>query len=271
MKKNHLKIIFLGLALVFMQKSMAQKDFQAIAYYSSSTSIDPTRFGDGNMDPERQKRIVERMKNMLDKSYTLMFNQTESMYRQVENESSEGNRWRGMMNSFNNGPKYKNTKENLLVQDQEFFGKQFLIKDELPKLEWKMTNESKKIGDYICLKATAKRMMPNIGFESFRRNSEGEEPKEMKEVEVEAWYTLQLPVNMGPGDYWGLPGLILEITEENKTLYCNKIVMNPPEGIDLEKPSKGKEITREEFDALKIKKTEEMRAQFRERRGDRRF
>ncbi len=45
--------------------------------------------------------------------------------------------------------------ERQLLQEQEFFGKQFLVKDELKTLEWKMGTETKQIGQYTCFKATA--------------------------------------------------------------------------------------------------------------------
>ena len=32
-----------------------------------------------------------------------------------------------------------------------------------------------------------------------------------KTIEVTAWYTPEIPINQGPADYWGLPGLILEV------------------------------------------------------------
>ena len=33
---------------------------------------------------------------------------------------------------------------------------------------------------------------------------------EIKLTQIEAWYTLQIPLKQGPAEYWGLPGLILE-------------------------------------------------------------
>ena len=48
-------------------------------------------------------------------------------------------------------------------------------------------------------------------------------------TDVEAWYTPQIPVGHGPAEYWGLPGLILEVSAGNTTMLCSKIVMNPAE------------------------------------------
>ena len=50
---------------------------------------------------------------------------------------------------------------------------------------------------------------------------------EVKMTTIEAWYTLQIPVSSGPAEYWGLPGLILEVNSGNTTILCSKIILNP--------------------------------------------
>ena len=89
--------------------------------------------------------------------------------------------------------------------------------------------------------------------------------KEEKRIldEVVVWYTPQIPVNQGPGDYWGLPGLILEVNEGRTTILCSKIIMNPEEKDGIKAPSKGKVVSKEAYQAIVKKKTEEMRENFR--------
>ncbi len=53
------------------------------------------------------------------------------------------------------------------------------------------------------------------------------------EVTVTAWYTLDIPISQGPGEYWGLPGLILEVSEGRTAILCSKITLNPKEKIPL--------------------------------------
>jgi GLPGLI family protein len=50
-----------------------------------------------------------------------------------------------------------------------------------------------------------------------------------KDVTITAWYTPEIPVNQGPENYWGLPGLILEINDGKTVILCSKIVLNPKE------------------------------------------
>jgi GLPGLI family protein len=74
-------------------------------------------------------------------------------------------------------------------------------------------------------------------------------------------------VGHGPGEYSGLPGLILELSAYRTTMLCSKIVMNPKEADKIEAPTKGKEVSRDEYDKIVKEKTEEMRENFRNRRG----
>ena len=86
-------------------------------------------------------------------------------------------------------------------------------------------------------------------------------------TEVEAWYTPQIPVGHGPSEFWGLPGLILEVSAGNTTLLCSKIVMNPKEKIKIEAPDKGKEITKTAYKETITEKMQEMRNNRGRRRG----
>ena len=261
-----------SLALFVSVYAFAQKDFQGKAYYYSKTSVDMSNFGRPGMSEDQKKQMAERMKSMFEKTFVLTFNQSESIYKEEEKLDAPGDnsgRFGMMMSSFSGGPQYKSVKSLLLLQEQEFFGKQFLIKDSLPKLNWKMEGETKQIGQYTCFKATATKTVDAVDITSFRRPSDTEEKEAetTKEIQIVAWYTMQIPVSQGPGDYWGLPGLILEVSADKTVILCSKIVMNPEEKDVIKIPSKGKVVTKVEYDDIVKKKTEEMRENFRSRGG----
>ena len=274
----------------------AQNDFQGEAVYMSKTTVDLDNFGGRELSPERKKMIMERMKSMLEKTFILTFNKTESMYKEdeaLESPAQGGMRMMGGMGS--SGPVYKNVKTNEYLQDQEFFGKQFLINDSLPKYEWKMTGETKQIGQYMCFKATTVKKVDAADWTNMRRRDRDEDKKKddekenaevqkdstkkeefkdpfdeieiPEEIEITAWYTMQIPVSAGPGEYWGLPGLILEVNSGRTTILCSKITLNPENKKEIKKPTKGKEVGREEYQEIVKKKMEEMRAMFRARRA----
>ena len=89
--------------------------------------------------------------------------------------------------------------------------------------------------------------------------SDSTEVKEVKMTQIEAWYAPQIPVRHGPLDYWGLPGLILEVSADNTTMLCSKIVLNPDEIIEFEAPSKGKEVSKNEYQNIITDKMKEFR------------
>lgn len=290
--KSFYNLMVLSLLLLFslsLQTINAQ-DFQGRAVYQTKTTMDMGNWGGREMSEQQKKQIMERMKNFLEKTYVLTFNKTESIYKEderLEAPSAGGGRGfgGGFASSFTGGPQYKNVKDQRLLQEQEFFGKQFLVKDELKKLDWKMTGETKQIGQYMCLKATAIKEVDEFDWRSMRRRDDKAEKKTdttvtkevteeieiPKTIEVTAWYTPQIPVSHGPADYWGLPGLILEVSADRTVILCTKIVLNPSEKEDIKVPSKGKEISQKEYNQTIKEKMAEMREMWSGRNRSRGF
>ncbi|MBE9490400.1 MAG: GLPGLI family protein [Bacteroidetes bacterium] len=276
MKTKSIKLIVSVLTIFISATTFAQQDFQGKAIYQSKTTLDMSNFGGREMSEDMKKQIAERMKSAFEKTYVLTFNKTESIYKEEEKLEApgQGGGFRMMMGSFTGGKQYKNVKEHQLLQEQEFFGKLFLIKDSLPKLEWKMESETKQIGKYLCFKATAVKKPDEMDFNSMRRRNRDndtdktqdstatkdimDEVEVPKEIVVTAWYTPQIPINQGPGEYWGLPGLILEVNADRTTVLCSKIIMNPSEKDEIKAPTKGKEVTKQEYNEIMKKKMEEM-------------
>lgn len=78
----------------------------------------------------------------------------------------------------------------------QIFEKKYIIKDSL-LTNWEITNETKKINNYTCYKATAKYKIIN--------------PKGVFYHPVIAWFCPEIPLQHGPRGFGGLPGLILEL------------------------------------------------------------
>ena len=77
-----------------------------------------------------------------------------------------------------------------------------------------------------------------------------------------AWYTPQIPVSHGPGEFWGLPGLILEVSADQTSILCSKIIINPKEKIEIEAPDRGRVISRKDYNATVKLKMKEMREMY---------
>ena len=288
------------IASIFMISGLLNaQNFQGMAVYESKTSTsDMTSNFRGNREitPEMQKQIEERMKAMFEKTFVLTFDKNASTY--VEEEKIEAAGQQGgfrMMSSMmgGGGTHYKNVKEKIFSVDKEFAGKEFLVQDSLPKLDWKLSGETKKIGNYMCFKATAVRPVSQSDFRNFRRKKEDEKKEEVKqeetkteekkqdrntnfmdqwevpkEIVVTAWYTPDIPINQGPENYWGLPGLILEVSDGKTVILCSKIVINPKEKKEIKAPKKGKLVTQSEYDKIVAEKMEEWREMGRQGGGN---
>jgi len=276
-KRSIIFTLLICSAFVFAQ------DFQGKAYYFSKTSPDMDSWGGQQMSEAQKKQIAERMRSMFEKTYILTFDKEASIFKEEEALEAPGQKGFGMWgSSFSAGPQYKNVKTQQFIQDQEFFGRQFLITDSLQKLEWKLGSETKQIGQYLCMKATAVKTVDEFDWRSMRKKDRKKENKTTqkddakssavsdeievpKTIEVTAWYTPQIPVNQGPGEFWGLPGLILEVNADQTTILCNKITLNPQEKIKIQAPEKGKVISRADYNATVKQKMKEMREMYRGR------
>lgn len=251
--------------LLIITSSLSAQSFQGKAIYESKTTV-KMDFGGRNIPEDRKKMMLERMKKAGEKTFALSFNQVESIYKEeVKLEQPSGGAGRGGMRfgmmSSSGEDYYKNVKEGTYSVKNDLFGKIFLVKDSLPKLEWKMGSESKKIGNYTAFKATALQQVKRPNMSAIFNRNQDSTAKEFieKEIEIVAWYSPDIPVNQGPASYWGLPGLILEVNDDVTTILCSQIVMNPKEKIDIKAPSKGKEVSQTEYDDISRKKMKEMR------------
>lgn len=279
-----MKKIFVAFILTLCVSQLhAQKEFQGMAVYESKTSTADMKTMMGKnkeITPEMQKMIEERMKGMFEKTFILNFDRSSSIYKEEEKLDAPGGSGFGsmrMMNSFTGGGGtfYKNVKEKTYIVDKEFMGKEFLVKDSLPQLEWKMESETKQIGGYTCYKATAMKPVSKSNFRDFRLKEEDKAKKDdkkeaekstnfmdsfeiPKEIPITAWYAPEIPINQGPDNYWGLPGLILEVSDGKTVILCSKIVMNTKEKAEIKAPKTGKEISQQEYDEVVMKKMEEL-------------
>jgi GLPGLI family protein len=261
---------FLGIIAAGSSFLTSAQNFHGEATYVSKSKMDLGTWG-ATMSEERKKQVAARLKNRLEKTYILSFNSTESTFLEevkIDAISGATDSWGGY---FSRGDQYKNVKENKLVQSQEFYGKRFLVKDELYRIAWTMGTTSKKIGQYTCYQAKALVPQKELNWYDFswsdlNLNTEDSGPSE-KMVIVDAWYAPQIPFNQGPGEFWGLPGLILEVSVDNTTLLCTEIVINKEKTIAIEAPEKGKEITKKEYTATVRDKMVEMRNSRMGRRG----
>lgn len=255
------KIIFITLLTVnFVQ---AQK-ISGIAVYESKVIMgkDFSVKMEG-VNPEMEKQIMESMKKSMEKKYFLNFNNFESTFMEEEKlEKPQVGGGMTMMIKTAGKPSvsYKNIKEKITINEEDVFDKEFLVTDSLKAMPWEITDETKKIGNYLCTKATMTIKTRVLEQKDDEKTNLLDQIKK-EDTNIVAWFTTDIPVSNGPDRYWGLPGLILEVSDGRTIYLCSKITLNPKENVKIDQPKKGKKVNQEEFNKI----MEEKMGQFMEK------
>ncbi|MBN2774353.1 MAG: GLPGLI family protein [Prolixibacteraceae bacterium] len=123
------------------------------------------------------------------------------------------------------------------IEQREFMTRTFLIEGATQN-KWKITGKQKTILDYPCQEAEL----------------DGAENKTV------AWFTPVIAVSGGPGNFAGLPGMILavDINDGKNTITATSVDLAELDKNAIEKPKKGKKVTREEYDQVVAEKMKEM-------------
>ncbi len=255
-----MKNILLIVVLFAFAKAYSQK-IQGIATYKTQRSVDIKLDSTSGMNSEMQKSIQEQLRKQFQKEFDLSFNNDEKLWKENESISTPQAPSSGMviMMTGNSDELYQNVNEKKYVKQSDMMGKLFLIEDALKKPEWKLEKETKNIGQYTCFKATLTEEIE----ETIMTDSSDDVEKTKESRVTTAWYTLDIPVQHGPEDFWGLPGLILEVNDGKMAMMCTKVVLNPEAGVVIEAPSKGKKVTQAEYDDISEKKSKEMMERYR--------
>ena len=192
-----------------------------------------------NVSTYLSNRNSNIQKILEDINFVLKFNETESYFypKSLTMEVEEDSAYKlAVMIGGNSGEWYLNMKSRERLRYINAFGQDFIIKSALEDLKWKLTNESKQVGNFECFKATTTYVVINS--------------KGTFNHPVEAWFTTEIPIGFGPIGYGGLPGLIVELNVRNVKYSISKVVLNPKKQVEIKKPTKGKLVTEEEFNTI---------------------
>jgi len=233
MKKQLLLTLFLTVHILYAQKKAV---FSGEVSYTASLVFSKEGFEKKlNKIPKKHRVFLQKtMQQSEDLTYVLVFKEEKSIFyldkRLVVDDKKKAF---NVVKTLGGSSIFYNEK-NLLIQQKESAGETFIIT--MPPIKWQITTEKKKIGHYVCYKATTeKKTENNSGV--FTKN-------------VVAWYTPDIPLNLGPKNYRGLPGLILELQEGKLIFYANKIKLNTLRNLSIKKPTKGKKITLSDYKKL---------------------
>ncbi|WP_074405846.1 GLPGLI family protein [Aquimarina megaterium] len=170
-----------------------------------------------------------------DMEFKLFFKENQSIFKAETTLEHEKNKLlRGALGyGLGTGLYYMNGNEKKGLHQIDMIGQTFIVKSE--KINWQLSNESKKIGKYTCYKATYIEKTKAYGGK-------------IHEKEVVAWYTPDISIPFGPVGYGNLPGLIIMLDYGGIVEFVVKrIDLNPKKEINIKKPEKGEWVTEKEL------------------------
>lgn len=221
--------------------------FSLIAFSQNNTSGSviygkQILLGIDNEVPDIIKNGIEKAKGDTDLEYKLSFNNGEANFHIVERMEVETNSEFDMSKAIGggNGLFYYNSDTKTKLKQLEISDERFLITNYLDSLKWTITKDTMTIGGFLCYKAIAQKVTKR---------------KINTTRKVIAWFSMGLPISYGPIGYNGLPGLILDLSIENKVRFYAKTITLSKEEVIIQ-PEKGKKMTEEAFEIMGKKRYE---------------
>lgn len=195
------------------------------------------------------KQSLNSMEMLIEKfEYELIFNTKTARYSKIEELSKEdGNQLSQQLTSAIIGVRGKYYYDMLgrsSVNKVSDYGETLLVLKSSKENKWILTKESKTINDAVCYKATTTKTVDTRKGKTTR--------------EVIAWYNPEINIPAGPDGYFGLPGLIVEVEENNIITYLYKLRGEEKEP-KINIPTKGKRMTEEEYNEYVKKVTSKIR------------
>jgi len=187
-------IIFL---IFTSQLLLAQKNIEVSYFIKYNTEMPNSRIGNLKIDFKHNKSVFYVSKGDFKNRLTQKRNKVNVIQKSVE------------------GYTVMDKSKDSLKTKMEINNSTYLVLEKIPVFKWKLTSkETKKVGNYICKKATT----------YFRGRN------------YIAWYTLNIPTQFGPWKFNGLPGLILEAYDEtNRYHWAAQKIKTLKEKIELPK------------------------------------
>lgn len=216
----------------------------------------------GNMPPEMANNMPRERKD----KFELSFSNNQSLWEAIpdmeENNEPAGGEGGGnrMVMRFGGGDDltYHNFETGQRVQQRELNSKNYIVVDNIQKLNWKMTGKSKSILGHTVQKATAER----IGMRGVMTMENGEMKRQVlpDTMVINAWIAMDIPVPAGPDFQGQLPGLMLELEMNNgRVVYKALEISAKVNATAIKQPKGGKNITAAEFEKEREKTMETMR------------
>ncbi len=174
----------------------------------------------------------KRSKQFITAHSTLTFNNNKLLFTPVaaDNLTSRMAAYMAANSCKQMNTVYTDLSANTRTIQKDINDEQFLLKDSLSKIKWRITGATQDILGYTCREAHG------VVLDS---------------VYIVAFYTDKIWVGGGPESFSGLPGMILKLVlpHEHITWTATKITEEPP-ATAIEPPKQGKPINKQQLNGL---------------------
>lgn len=176
-------------------------------------------------------------KELLFRDGFTLFRESRSTNEDMTMEHSEGVRIR-MVGSGQNTV-FTDVANRKVTEKRDFMNRIFIVERDLPATKWKITGNNKEVLGYNCLEALSTDTTGRI---------------------TRVWFAPEFGAKGGPTTLSDLPGMVLEadINDGMRTFVAKAVEPLPKDEMKLGKPTDGKRVTEEEYDAIVAEKMKEM-------------
>lgn len=226
MKKIFFAILILGHWAAYSQPKTA-----GIIHYDFAEDYNKKIEKNKFLSEDEKNRRLQVRKNM--EAYVdpmqLTFNTEGSYYGKPDD--ARGSAWQ--KNEYWVRRDFEN---QTVLESQILNGKTYIVENETYHFPWKIKTEIKEVAGYMCMPATYYDSAANY--------------------EVKVWFTTEIPVAVGPEEFMGLPGAILEVDIDDGVYMITATSVTLKDGQEMPKLPKrirGKRYSREQYQAARAK------------------
>ncbi len=126
------------------------------------------------------------------------------------------------------GQQFFLSKDSIIFRDHIYTERVFIpviVSEKMPSYNWKLESDTITLSNYLCNKAKLEFRGRNFTF----------------------WYTTEIPTKFGPWKFFGLPGLIVKIESDDKTILFQLTNLKYINNYKVLKPYLGKQISFKEY------------------------
>ncbi|WP_282040976.1 GLPGLI family protein [Winogradskyella flava] len=193
-------------------------------------------------------QYIRDYETKLTKYFRLSFNKKESFYESANTNSNNPQQVISKDGSVNGEVEFSGASKseyytNLETAKWLSYKGEYAVEKSIDtiKTSWNISEETKVILGFTCNKAT------KIQDINHRKKITGKDKVTTKvKSKTTVWFTTEMPAKLGPAQYNGFPGMVLEVENYAVKIIAEKISLNPDVVIDINKHKDKKIITSEE-------------------------